>query len=125
MKAMLLEHIAPIGGGPLRWTDVPAPEPSRGQVRLKVHCCAICRTDLHVIEGDLPQAKMPIVPGHQIVGTVDALGPNTSRLRLGQRVGVAWLRHTCGQCQFCAAGRENLCGQARFTGYHADGGYAQ
>ena len=90
-----------------------------------MHCCAICRTDLHVIEGDLTQQRLPIVPGHQIVGTVDALGPDCRRLQLGQRMGVAWLRHTCGGCGFCTSGRENLCESARFTGYHADGGFAE
>ncbi|OHB85223.1 MAG: alcohol dehydrogenase [Planctomycetes bacterium RBG_16_64_12] len=100
-------------------------EPEGTQVRLKVHCCAICRTDLHVIEGDLTQQRLPIVPGHQIVGTVDALGPDCRRLQLGQRMGVAWLRHTCGGCGFCTSGRENLCESARFTGYHADGGFAE
>jgi propanol-preferring alcohol dehydrogenase len=150
MKAMLLEEIAPIDASPLRLVEVPVPEPAAGEVRLKVHCCAICRTDLHVIEGDLPRQKLPIIPGHQIVGTVDVLGPvrkgsgvafgkanapppagnvseNDSRplFRLGQRVGVAWLRHTCGQCRYCTAGQENLCESARFTGYHADGGYAE
>jgi len=125
MQAMLLEHIAPISSSPLRLADVPIPEPAAGEVRLQVHCCAICRTDLHVIEGDLPQQKMPIIPGHQIVGTVDALGPGCHLLEKGQRVGVAWLRYACGQCEFCRAGRENLCESARFTGYHADGGYAE
>jgi propanol-preferring alcohol dehydrogenase len=92
---------------------------------LRVSCCAICRTDLHVIEGDLPQEKLPIVPGHQIVGVVDALGEGCKRLKIGQRVGVAWLRHTCGSCEFCDSGRENLCGDQRFTGYHVNGGYAE
>lgn len=125
MKAMLLEHQAPIGAAPLRSAEVPLPSPAPGEVRVKVSCCAICRTDLHVIEGDLPPQKMPIVPGHQFIGRVDALGPECHLLQLGQRVGGAWLRHTCGQCQFCTSGRENLCPNARFTGYHADGGYAE
>ncbi len=125
MKAMLLERIAPIETSPLRLADLPPPEPQAGEVGLKVRCCAICRTDLHVIEGDLPQQKMPIIPGHQVVGTVDALGPDCRRFSLGQRVGVAWLRHTCGTCAYCSRGRENLCQSARFTGYHADGGYAE
>jgi len=125
MKALLLRKIAPIATSPLELADLPPPEPAPGEVRLAVRCCAICRTDLHVIEGDLPQAKLPIIPGHQIVGTVEKLGPGCKRLAVGQRVGVAWLRHTCGQCEFCRAGRENLCESARFTGYHADGGYAE
>ena len=124
MKAMVLDDIAPIGTSPLRLREVPDPRPGRGEVRLRVRCCAICRTDLHVIEGDLPRAKLPVIPGHQIVGVVDEVGDGCSRLRKGLRVGVAWLRHTCGVCDFCRSGRENLCDEQRFTGYHADGGYA-
>ncbi len=138
MKAMLLRGIAPAESAPLEWVETPTPEPGPGEVRLQVRCCAVCRTDLHVIEGDLPRAKMPVIPGHQIVGVVDKLGPplavsppasppavSQPQLQLGQRVGVAWLRHTCGHCGFCTAGQENLCESARFTGYTADGGYAQ
>ena len=125
MNAMVLNQIAPIESSPLAWSRVDDPHPGPGQVRLAVRCCAICRTDLHVIEGELPRQKLPIIPGHQIVGVVDSLGPGCSRLRVGQRVGAAWLRHTCGQCAYCAAGRENLCPSQRFTGYHADGGYAE
>lgn len=125
MKAMVLHKTGKIENGPLVWSDVPIPQPGDGEVRLKVHCCAICRTDLHVIEGDLPEMKRPVIPGHQIVGTVDALGPSCKRMRIGQRIGVAWLRHTCGVCHFCTSGRENLCIDPRFTGYHADGGYAE
>jgi alcohol dehydrogenase, propanol-preferring len=134
VKAMLLRHITPVDSAPLELTDLPIPEPGPGEVRIRVRCCAVCRTDLHVIEGDLPQQKMPVIPGHQIVGTVEKLGKaegggrraeKGARLRLGQRVGVAWLRHTCGECGFCTGGQENLCQSARFTGYHADGGYAE
>jgi propanol-preferring alcohol dehydrogenase len=125
MKAMALHEIGDIQASPLSLVDQPAPDPGTGEVRLKVTCCAICRTDLHVIEGDLPRQILPIVPGHQIVGLVDALGPDCHRLTRGERVGVAWLRHTCGACRYCVAGRENLCGEARFTGYHANGGYAE
>ena len=125
MKAMLLSRIQPITDSPLQLTDLPDPRPDPGEVRLKVACCAICRTDLHVIEGDLPEYDLPIIPGHQIIGRVDQLGEGCTRFKLGQRVGVAWLRHTCGACQFCQAGRENLCEAARFTGYHANGGYAE
>jgi propanol-preferring alcohol dehydrogenase len=124
MKAMVLEDIAPIGTSPLQLTERPDAEPRAGEVRLKVRCCAICRTDLHVIEGDLPRATMPIIPGHQIVGVVDALGPGCKKIQVGQRVGVAWLRHTCGTCSYCKARRENLCESSRYTGYHVDGGYA-
>jgi len=125
MKAMVLDRIAPIESSPLTLTELPDPRPGPGEVRLRVRCCAICRTDLHVIEGELPRQKLPIVPGHQIVGVVDQVGPDCTRLGVGQRVGVAWLRHTCGACGFCRAGRENLCESQRFTGYHADGGYAE
>lgn len=125
MKALVLEDIAPIEGSPLRLVERTVPEPAAGEVRLKVRCCAICRTDLHVIEGELPRHTLPIVPGHQVVGVIDALGAGCRRLAIGQRAGVAWLRHTCGTCRFCRAGRENLCEQSRFTGYHADGGYAE
>jgi propanol-preferring alcohol dehydrogenase len=122
---MLLTDNASIGTSPLMWQEVPDAQPGPGEVRLRVRCCAICRTDLHVIEGDLPRKKMPVIPGHQVVGIVDALGPGCMRLKIGERVGVAWLRRTCGTCDFCRAGRENLCESARFTGYHADGGYAE
>jgi len=125
MKAMVLHEIAPIDSSPLKRVELTLPEPGEGRVRLRIRCSAICRTDLHVIEGDLPRQKLPVVPGHQIVGTVEAVGPLCRRLKLGQRAGVAWLRHTCGTCDFCTAGRENLCDSARFTGYHADGGYAE
>ena len=94
-------------------------------MRVKVSCCGICRTDLHVIEGELAPQKLPVVPGHQIVGLVDALGPECSVLAEGMRVGLAWLRHTCGLCPFCKSGRENLCESQRFTGYHEDGGFAE
>lgn len=125
MRAMLLEDIAPIESSPLRPVDRPAPVPGPGEVRLKVRCCAICRTDLHVIEGDLPRRRLPIIPGHQVVGTVDAVGKGCTHLAVGRRIGVAWLRHTCGVCDYCRAGRENLCESSLFTGYHADGGYAE
>jgi propanol-preferring alcohol dehydrogenase len=125
MKAMLLHHPGPIESSPLKLTDVADPAPASQEARLRVHCCAICRTDLHVIEGDLSPAKMPVIPGHQIVGTVDQLGAGCSRLRIGMRVGVAWLRHTCGECRFCTTSRENLCERSQYTGYSADGGYAE
>jgi len=125
MKAMVLERIDRIETGPLRLRELPLPEPPEGYLRVQVRCCAICRTDLHVIEGELPQAKLPLVPGHQVVGVVDAVGPECRQFRLGDRVGIAWLRQTCGQCEFCRAGKENLCEAAQFTGYHADGGYAE
>ena len=125
MQAMVLNEISGIETSPLQMRDLPDPQPSSGEVRLKVQCCAICRTDLHVIEGDLPRHTLPVIPGHQIVGIVDQLGPGCRKLKVGQRIGVAWLRYTCGRCAFCAAGRENLCESSRFTGYHEHGGYAE
>jgi len=125
MKAMVLERNASIDTSPLKLRELSDPQPQAGEVRLKVRCCGICRTDLHVIEGELPSRKLPIVPGHQIVGVVDAVGAGCTRMKAGQRVGVAWLRHTCGTCGFCTTGRENLCESSRFTGYHVDGGYAE
>lgn len=125
MYAMVASRHAPIASGPLEWTRLPDPEPGRGEVRVKVRCCAICRTDLHVIEGELPTQRLPIIPGHQVVGMIDRLGEGCSRLQVGQRVGIAWLRGTCGACEFCASGRENLCLATRFTGYHEHGGYAE
>ncbi|MDB5353898.1 MAG: Alcohol dehydrogenase GroES domain protein [Phycisphaerales bacterium] len=125
MKAMLLNKTGLIESNPLIWADVPDPLPGPGEVRLKVRCCAICRTDLHVIEGDLPAQKRPVIPGHQIVGVIDMVGSGCRRLREGMRIGEAWLRHTCGVCRFCTTGRENLCEFSQYTGYHADGGYAE
>jgi propanol-preferring alcohol dehydrogenase len=125
MRAMQLLEIAPIESSPLRDVEIPDPQAGAGELRVRVKCCAICRTDLHVIEGDLPRSRMPIIPGHQVVGVVDQLGPGCTRFKKGDRVGIAWLRHTDGTCRFCTAGRENLCPDSRYTGYHADGGYAQ
>ena len=124
MRAMRLRDIAPVGEDPLELVELRDPEPGAGEVRVRIRVCAICRTDLHVIEGDLRRERLPIVPGHQAVGVVDRLGEGCTRLRVGQRVGIAWLRETCGACAHCRSGRENLCERARFTGYHADGGYA-
>ncbi len=125
MRAMVLEKPADVQAGPLVLRDVPVPEPGPGRVRVRVQVCGVCRTDLHIVEGELPQAKRPVVPGHEVVGIVDQVGKGVSTVREGDRVGVAWLQETCGRCEFCRAGRENLCGQARFTGYHVDGGYAE
>jgi propanol-preferring alcohol dehydrogenase len=105
--------------------NFPDPVPALDEVLVRVKCCAICRTDLHVIEGDLEAVTLPIVPGHQVVGTVEALGPGCHRFDLGARVGIAWLRSTCGGCTFCRSGRENLCPESRYTGYHEHGGYAE
>ncbi|MHC1742735.1 MAG: zinc-dependent alcohol dehydrogenase family protein [Syntrophobacteraceae bacterium] len=125
MKAMVLSKCAPIESAPLQWMDVPDPEPGPGQVRVRVKTCGICRTDLHIIEGELPFPGHPVVPGHQVIGLVDALGPDATRFRLGERIGIAWLHHACGTCRFCTAGQENLCEKQRFTGYHQWGGYAE
>ncbi|MGC8469287.1 MAG: alcohol dehydrogenase catalytic domain-containing protein, partial [Acetobacteraceae bacterium] len=110
---------------PLVATSLPDPQPGPGQVRVRVGACAVCRTDLHIIDGELPDACLPLVPGHEIVGRVDALGPGVSGLNGGQRVGIPWLGWSCGRCRYCRSGRENLCPEARFTGYHNDGGYAE
>jgi len=121
MAAMLLD--AP--RRPLRPAELPRPLPEPGQVLLQVRACAVCRTDLHVADGELPDPKLPLVMGHEIVGTVAALGPGVTRFVAGDRVGVPWLGWTCGTCRFCRSGRENLCDYARFTGYTIDGGYAE
>jgi alcohol dehydrogenase, propanol-preferring len=120
MQAMVLE--AP--GAPLILRNRPDPTPSPGQVRIKVSACGICRTDLHVVDGELPDIIYPVVPGHEVVGRVDSIGPGETSLRLGERVGVPWLGHTCGICRFCKDGMENLCEQPLFTGYTRDGGFA-
>ena len=109
---------------PLEWLELPDPVPGPGQVRVRIGACGVCRTDLHVIDGELPEPKLPIIPGHQIVGRVEALGTNVDTLKLGQRVGIPWLGHTCGHCAYCLSGRENLCDQPLFTGYTRDGGFA-
>jgi propanol-preferring alcohol dehydrogenase len=124
MRAMILEHPAPMESSPLKLRDIPEPVPGPNEVRIRISCCAVCRTDLHVIEGDLAPAKMPVIPGHQVVGVVDALGAQCKRIRAAMRVGIAWLRHTCGECRFCVDDRENLCPYSQYTGYTADGGYA-
>ena len=125
MRAMTLRRTAPIEEMPLEEVELPDPEPGPGEIRVRVHVCAICRTDLHVIEGDLPERRLPIIPGHQVVGTVDRAGPGAERFAPGDRVGIAWLRETCGHCDYCRSGRENLCDGSRYTGYHEDGGYAE
>ena len=125
MKACVLEASAPIETNPLKFTDVPVPEPGPEEVLLRVHACGLCRTDLHVIEGELPPRKRPVIPGHQVVGTVERCGAQARRFQPGRRVGVAWLHRTDGVCEYCRSGRENLCGNATFTGYTVDGGYAE
>lgn len=121
MKAMQLLH----PGQPLQCVEMPLPQPASGQIRVKVLACGVCRTDLHVINGDLQHPKLPVIPGHEVVGTVDALGPGVTSFTIGQRVGIPWLGSTCGCCRYCRSGRENLCDQPGFTGYTLDGGYAE
>jgi propanol-preferring alcohol dehydrogenase len=125
MKAMVLRENKPIEESPLILEEVPEPRPGPHEVRVKVRACGICRTDLHVIEGELSPVRSLLIPGHQIVGVVDRLGEKTSRFQVGDRLGIAWLRWTCGRCAFCREGLENLCEQSQFTGYHADGGFAE
>lgn len=121
MRAMVLER----PGQPLVLRDLPVPEPGPGHVLLRVHACGVCRTDLHIVDGELPDPKLPLVLGHQIVGEVVRVGAGATRFVPGQRVGVPWLGWTCGECKYCRSGRENLCDRARFTGYTLDGGYAE
>ena len=125
MRALRLAHQAPIDAQPLVATELPDPEPGPRELRVRVTVCGICRTDLHVIEGDLPPVHMPIIPGHQVVGVVDRVGPQCRRFAVGDRVGIAWLRSTDGTCDFCVRGEENLCPASRYTGWHEDGGYAE
>ncbi|MBI2313448.1 MAG: zinc-dependent alcohol dehydrogenase family protein [Betaproteobacteria bacterium] len=121
MRAMVLER----PGEPLKLTELARPRVGAGRILLRVRACGVCRTDLHVVEGDLREGKLPIIPGHEIVGSVVEKGEGVERFELGDRVGVPWLGYTCGTCEYCRSGRENLCSGARFTGYHLDGGYAE
>lgn len=121
MRAMIL----PQPRAPLIPALLPDPEPGPGQILIAVHACAVCRTDLHVIDGELPHPKLPLVPGHEIIGSVLETGPGVERFHLGDRVGIAWLGWSCGECVYCRSGRENLCDRARYTGYQIDGGYAE
>ena len=125
MLAWEVERPGPVDRGPLVRVDKEVPRPAAGEVRVQVRTCGVCRTDLHVIEGDLPVHRARVTPGHEIVGTVEQLGTGAQRWRLGDRVGVPWLAHTCGTCRFCTTGRENLCLAPRFTGWDVDGGYAE
>lgn len=121
MHAMILEH----PGEKLKFVTVPKPTPGPMEVLIKVNACGVCRTDLHVIDGELPHPKLPIIPGHQIVGEVEAMGDLVKKLQIGQKVGVPWLGYTCGHCHFCISGQENLCDNAKFTGYLINGGFAE
>src|SRR5690349_629362 len=119
MKAMVLTG----AGRKLQLQDSADPVPGPGEVRLKVGACGVCRTDLHVVDGELPDIKYPIIPGHEVVGRIDTVGPDVTGLRIGDRVGVPWLGHTCGVCSYCCSGQENLCDKPLFTGYTRDGGF--
>jgi alcohol dehydrogenase, propanol-preferring len=120
MHAMVLKEL----GAPLEWTELPDRSPGSGEIRVKVAACGVCRTDLHVVDGELPNPVLPIIPGHEIVGRVDAIGTGVEGLSIGERVGIPWLGHTCGVCPYCSGGRENLCDRPLFTGYTRDGGFA-
>jgi propanol-preferring alcohol dehydrogenase len=120
MQAMVLNFI----GGPLAWTELPERQPGPGEIRVRVAACGVCRTDLHVLDGELPDIPLPIIPGHEVVGRIDALGAGVQGLRLGERVGLPWLGHTCGVCPYCVGRQENLCDRPLFHGYTRDGGYA-
>jgi propanol-preferring alcohol dehydrogenase len=125
MNACLLKSPAPVKGDPLVFADVPVPQPAEGEVLVRVSHCGVCRTDLHVVEGELPPHKSPLIPGHQVVGRVEKLGAGAKKVGIGARVGIAWLHHTDGTCDYCRSGAENLCDAPTFTGYTVDGGYAE
>src|SRR6266404_1863396 len=121
MRAMVLDSPRQL----LRHAEIPEPRPGVAQVLIRINVCAVCRTDLHVVDGELPEPKLPLVPGHEIVGRVAEIGTDAQRFKIGDRVGVPWLGWACGKCEYCQSGRENLCSRARFTGYTLDGGYAE
>jgi propanol-preferring alcohol dehydrogenase len=125
MRAMVLEALKPVEANPLELRDIPVPKIGPEDILVRVRCCGVCHTDLHVVTGELPKRRSPLVPGHEVVGTVERVGERAGRFKLGQRVGAAWLRSACGECRFCRSGRENLCERAEFNGYDADGGYAE
>jgi alcohol dehydrogenase, propanol-preferring len=125
MRAMVLQRPRPVEELPLEVREVPTPTPGPGEIRVQVRCCGLCHTDLHTVEGDLPLPKVPLIPGHQIIGIVDAVGEGVRSRREGDRVGIPWLYSTDQTCDYCLRGLENLCEQARFTGYHVHGGYAE
>ena len=122
---MVLTEAGDVGSEPLALSELPAPEPGPDEVRVRVEVCGVCRTDLHIVEGELPAAKRPVIPGHEVAGYVDRVGRDVRTIKEGDRIGIAWLQRVCGRCEFCVSGRENLCRSAQFTGYHVDGGYAE
>lgn len=125
MRAMVLKKQDSIEVSPLNMEQWDIPEPDEKEVLVRVICCAICRTDLHIIEGELPPRRLPIIPGHQIIGIVEKIGNHCTKFKRGDKVGIAWLRKTCGKCSFCDTGKENLCENSLYTGYHEHGGYAE
>jgi propanol-preferring alcohol dehydrogenase len=125
MRAWILDRQAPIEAMPLHLEEIPTPEPSDHEIRIKVHACGICRTDIHIMEGDLPLKRSPVILGHEVAGIVDKVGKEVKSFKIGDRAGVAWLNHACGSCKFCLSKKENLCPQASFTGWDADGGYGE
>lgn len=125
MRAMVLNRFQPAEREPLNLEDVPMPEPKPGEIRVRVEMCGVCRTDLHTVEGEIIPPTLPVIPGHQVVGVVEKKGRGADRFEKGDRVGMAWLHQTCGACKFCREGLENLCEESRFTGFHANGGYAE
>ncbi|PYS70246.1 MAG: alcohol dehydrogenase [Acidobacteria bacterium] len=125
MKAWVLDKPAPVESRPLSLSDIPVPQPADDEVLVEIHACGICRTDLHVVEGELPIRKSRVIPGHQVVGTISAVGSRVGEFKPGDRVSIAWLNRTCGICEFCRGGKENLCDRAMFTGWTVDGGYAE
>ncbi|MBI4721583.1 MAG: zinc-dependent alcohol dehydrogenase family protein [Candidatus Stahlbacteria bacterium] len=125
MKAMILNEPTSIDNSPLKLVELPIPTPKPTELLIKISVCGICHTDLHEVEGNLPLIKKPIIPGHQIIGRVESKGKMVTRFKIGDRIGIAWLHSTCGECKFCKSNNENLCDKAFFTGYNVDGGYAQ
>jgi propanol-preferring alcohol dehydrogenase len=125
MKAWVLETQAPIEERPLELKEVRTPSPGAGEIRIKNVACGVCRTDIHIAEGDLPLKKSPLILGHEVVGIVDKIGEQVNNFKIGDRAGIAWLNSTCGRCKFCLSGRENLCSQAHFTGWNKDGGFSE
>jgi len=125
MKAMILEKQDRLENRPLKLKEIRVPEPKESEIRLRIDVCGVCRTDVHIVEGELPAHKIPVIPGHQIVGRVDKFGEKAKKYKSGQRLGVPWLYKTCSKCKYCKSGRENLCENAMFTGYDADGGFTE
>lgn len=125
MRAVVLRNQKSIEDNPLELVEFPEPVPEEDEIRIKIFVCGICHTDLHIIEGELPLQKKPVIPGHQIIGVIDKIGKRVKKFKEGDRVGVPWLYHTCGNCYYCKNGMENLCEDAKFTGYHVDGGYSE